>query len=386
MWCFASRRVAALVAGLAAATLVIELGFQLILATPLRWVLPAPSVGLYGPDADTGYRHRAGVSGMWLTENRTFIRISNLGLRDRDRDTVPRDTFRAIVIGDSFIEALQVDWSETAVAVAERILRRHNPGAEVINLGLAGARPAVEVARLQSQGLALMPHVAVVVLLVDQLLSPLMTDDSEFTGYHRAADGDFHLSYGFRTGRGYRFRTSTAGRLFYWLLDQSQMVRILNDRKNVGLLAEWWRAAIPRGEDVAWDCRPNILDDQIALWIEGKPDVARALLDAFIRDLAAIGRSNRLPIIVATRGIETRCASLEGKRSALIDAIRARLQTAGLQFVDLNARVQASVGREGTAALHGFGANRGQGHLNVEGNRVYGEILAEVIGGALSQR
>ena len=29
--------------------------------------------------------------------------------------------------------------------------------------------------------------------------------------------------------------------------------------------------------------------------------------------------------------------------------------------------------------LHGFGKNLGTGHLNVDGNRIYGEILAEIV-------
>jgi hypothetical protein len=44
------------------------------------------------------------------------------------------------------------------------------------------------------------------------------------------------------------------------------------------------------------------------------------------------------------------------------------------------------VGQEGVAPLYGFGANLGSGHLNAEGNRVYGEILADIIAAALARR
>jgi hypothetical protein len=226
----------------------------------------------------------------------------------------------------------------------------------------------------------------VVVLTIDQLLSPLTTDDSEFTGYRRAADGKFHLSYGFRSSRGYRFRTSLGGRVFYWLLDHSQVMRVMNDRKNVGLLAEWSQPPTQQTYDTAWHCPADALDRQIALWVDGKPAVGRALVDAFIRDLAAIERSNRMPITIATRGIEARCPALAAERAALIDAIRTRLETAGLRFIDLDARVLAKVGRDGVTPLYGFGAALGLGHLNVEGNRVFGEILADIIGAALPLR
>src|SRR5262249_24070162 len=182
MWRKLCLGVLKFVAGIAVASVAVELIFAFINATPLRWILPVPPVALYGPDPDSGYRHRANVSGVWLTEYRSLVTTSNLGLRDRNRDLDHDGAPRAVVIGDSFVEALQVDQPETAVAVAERILSREHPGTEVVNLGLAGARPAVEVARLQSEGHRLTPDLAIVMLSVETLLSPSVMDDSEFTG------------------------------------------------------------------------------------------------------------------------------------------------------------------------------------------------------------
>jgi hypothetical protein len=377
----AFRNIANALAGLAAATLLVEAMFWIVLATPLRWVLPVPPVALYGPDPDTGYRHRANVSGLWLTENRAFITTSKLGLRDRDRGLARGVAPRAVVIGDSFIEALQVDWSETAVAVAERILARDGSAIEVVNLGLAGARAPVEVARLQSQGLAMQPDLAVIVVRLDQLVGAI--DDGEYTGYRRGADGQYHLSYGFRASRGYRFRTSAAGRVFYWLLDHSQVVRIINARKNAGLLAEWPQPAPTRNAGSSAACPPAALDALTAAWVETTAPEGRAVSDAFIRDLARLGRSNRMPIVVASFGIEARCPALDAKRLALIDAIRARLDAAGLRYVDLDGRMLDKVGADRVMKLHGFGPNVGGGHLNVEGNKVLGEILAKVIAAEL---
>ncbi|MEA3073278.1 MAG: hypothetical protein QOD29_4724 [Alphaproteobacteria bacterium] len=385
MWRKIGLGAAKLLAGIVAATAAVDLLFVVISRTPLRWVLPVPPVALYGPDPDTGYRHRANVSGLWLTEHRSLITISNLGLRDRNRNVDHDGALRAVVIGDSFIEALQVDGSETAVAVAEQILSRDHPGTEVVNLGLAGARPAVEVARLQSEGRRLSANAAVVTLYVDNLLSPTTRDDSEFTGYRRDGSGEYRLSYGFRGSSGYRFRTSLAGRIYYWLLDHSQVARIINARKNSGVLADWSDAAAAPAQRTqpSWSCASSLVDDQLALWRDGTPSEAHALATAFIRDLAAIRQSRDIPIIVAAWNIEARCPSLAAKRSALIEAMRARIERAGLQFLDLDQRIVEKVGPAGVAKLHGFGASFGTGHLNVEGNRVYGEIFADVLRPAL---
>jgi hypothetical protein len=380
-----SRAIAAILAGAMLAVLGTEVFFRVIDATPLRWVLPLPQVALYGPDVATGYRHRPNVSGMWLTEHRNFIRTSNLGLRDRDRALAHGAGPRAVIVGNSIIEAVQVRESQTSPAVAETILARERTGAEVVNLGLSGAKPAVDVARLQSQGLALSPDIAIVVLDLEDFTTSAPIDDREFTGYRPDANGVFHLSYGFRNSAGYRFRTSSAGRIFYWLLDHSEVARIINARKNVGISAELSPAAA--AEQGSTRCSAASLDPYTALLIKGEPADMRGVLDAFVRDLAAIQRDKKLPIVVATRTIEAGCPSLADKRSAIIHVIRAQIEGAGLQYLDLDARIVAAVGAGSAAELYGFGANLGFGHLNVAGNRVYGEIFADVIAHALpSQR
>src|SRR5215469_7822029 len=94
------------IGGLLAATLVVEAALDLIEATPLWRVLPVAEIAPYGPDPDTGYRHRPNVSGIWLTENRAPVSISGLGLRDRERPLQRTDVPRAVVLGNSLIEAL----------------------------------------------------------------------------------------------------------------------------------------------------------------------------------------------------------------------------------------------------------------------------------------
>jgi hypothetical protein len=380
-----SRGAAAILAGLVLAALGTEAFFRVIDATPLRWVLPLPQISLYGPDFATGYRHRPDISGMWLTEHRNFIRTSNLGLRDRDRPLAHGAGPRAVIIGNSIIEAVQVSESQTSSAVAETLLSRERPGAEVVNLGLSGAKPAVDVARLESEGLALSPDLAIVVLDVEDFTTSAPIDDREFTGYRPDANGVFHLSYGFRNSSGYRFRTSSAGRIFYWLLDHTEVARIVNARKNAGIFAELSPAAA--ADQGSTRCSAASLDPYIALFIKGEPADMRGVFNAFVRDLAAIQHDKKLPIIVATRAIEAGCSSLADKRSAIIDAIRAQIEGAGLQYLDLDGRIVAAVGADHEADLYGFGASVGFGHLNVAGNRVYGEIFADVIAHALpSQR
>jgi hypothetical protein len=367
--------------GLIAATVAAELVLRIISATPLWHVLPVPTVMFYGPNADTGFSHRPNVTGIWTAENRTNVHISSLGLRDRERPFKRTSAPRAIVIGDSLIEAVQVEQEDTSTAVAERILSAKNPGAEVINLGLQGLTPAVQVARLQSIGLALRPDVAVLLVTLDWLLSDNMRDDSLSPGYRKNANGRYELSYGFRGGRGYRFRTSQAGAFVYWLLDHFMLARVINARRNAGWFAEWpkplQKPELTSGPQV--ECRAEQMARQRALWVDGQPAEAAAILDAVIRDLAAISRNNKLPVVLAMRNIGLGCERIADARKALTDAIAKRLADAGLHFVDFDALLLEKTGSPSVARLHGFGKSMGSGHLNIEGNRLYGEILAGII-------
>lgn len=376
-------------AGLACAVLAMELLFQIVMATPLWRVLPLPEVSLYAPDPDVGYGHRPGAAGVWISENRTRVTISSLGLRDRERSPDGPGP-RAVVIGNSQIEALQVDQSETATAVAEAMLRMRHEDAEVINLGLSGATQAVEMARLRSIGMALKPDVALVVMPMEDFLSPLTRDDSAFVGYRPAADGAVRLSHGFRDGRGYRFRTSSAGALMYAALDRSAVATLLNNRKNIGLFAEWRAAAAPAAGRSAsgpgYSCDPAVLAPHLALWTGNDPSEATGVRNAFLRDIAALQNTTPARIVAVSRGIEARCPEHSEERARLMAAVAARFRAAGVGFADLDAMLVAAVGAKGVHGLHGFGPMLGRGHLNVHGNRVYGAIFADLVEQALAER
>lgn len=376
------RSIFRFVLGLAAATIVADLVLRINSATPLWQVLPVPTVMFYGPDPDSGFSHRPNVTGIWTAEHRTHVRISSLGLRDRERPFKRSEAPRAIVIGDSIIEAVQVEQPDTSTAVAERILSAKRPGAEVINLGLQGVTPAVQVARLQSIGRALQPDVAVLLVTLDWFLSDTIKDNSLTPGYKRNADGRYELSYAFRNGRGYKFRTSQGGAFVYWLLDHSMVARVINARRNAGWLAEWPKPAEQPPELTSGpqdECQSARMARQRALWVDGQPAEAAGILDAVIRDLSAISRNNKLPVVLAMRNIGLGCERIADQRKVLTDAITNRLAAARLAFVDFDRLLLEKNGSSSVHRLHGFGKNLGSGHLNIDGNQLYGEILAEII-------
>ncbi len=254
--------------GVLAGTLAVEGVLRLIEASPLWRVLPVMDASLYGPDEATGYAHRPGARGIRTPENRVLVEINSLGLRDRLDRTLekPPGAIRWAIAGDSIIEAQQVPIEQTFVYLAEQKLSRERR-IELVNLGLAGARPAVIAERLRTRTPSLSLDGLIIMVSVGELLAALPDDPSEYVGYVPSADGKAVLSYAFREGRGYRMRNGSLGAAIYWAVEHSRLALLLNNRKNTGLLAELVTApagAAPSSAKVP--CSGEMLSSLETLW------------------------------------------------------------------------------------------------------------------------
>jgi lysophospholipase L1-like esterase len=93
------------------------------------------------------------------------VAINSHGLREREIDyPKPPGTRRVLVLGDSFVEGVQVKPEETFTRALESILRTDAPGpVEVINAGSGGWGTAQEFEFLRHEGLQYQPDVVVLV-------------------------------------------------------------------------------------------------------------------------------------------------------------------------------------------------------------------------------
>ena len=96
---------------LAAAAFGVVIGLFL-LEIGLR-VVGYSSPDFYETDPTLGYRLIPGMSGWYSREGRSFVTINSDGFRD-DEHAIdkPTDVYRIAIIGDSYVEALQVDAKE----------------------------------------------------------------------------------------------------------------------------------------------------------------------------------------------------------------------------------------------------------------------------------
>jgi lysophospholipase L1-like esterase len=80
-------------------------------------------------------------------------KINNLGWRDKERSlTKPANTFRVAVLGDSFVEAFQVELDRTFPILSENELNRGtSKRVEIMNFGLSGYTQTEELLILQNE-------------------------------------------------------------------------------------------------------------------------------------------------------------------------------------------------------------------------------------------
>jgi hypothetical protein len=113
-----------------------------------------------------GFFHVRGYDG-WQHSSEYFarVRFNQLGLRDpRTSYEKPPGTFRVLLLGDSFMEAIQVEQHETTAAVLEARLRALRPdlNVEVINAGVAGWSTGIEGLYLDHEGYRFQPDLVLV--------------------------------------------------------------------------------------------------------------------------------------------------------------------------------------------------------------------------------
>lgn len=119
------------------------------------------------PDPELGSWHIPGKRGWWTQEEHEFfvpVTISSQGLRDVEHsEAKPADTTRVLVLGDSYIEALQVRLEESFSRQLEERLNAERAGkrVEVVSMGVSGYGTASELLYYRRAGRAFAPDVVV---------------------------------------------------------------------------------------------------------------------------------------------------------------------------------------------------------------------------------
>ena len=157
-------------------------------------------------DRDIGWVHvpNASILSPSKGEFEVTVHINSKGLRDVEREYAkPPGTLRVLMLGDSFVEAAQVEMeqnmsSRLQTCLAERLDRP----VEVINTGVSFYGPGDELVFLQSEGLKYQP---------DLVLTGFFVGNDFENIQHKEYDSMF-LTFG-----GYRYKLEEGELVCYWV-------------------------------------------------------------------------------------------------------------------------------------------------------------------------
>jgi hypothetical protein len=143
----------------------------IVLAEVLCRFLHPLSTVEYRMDEDVGPILVAGQTSRWVNEDYDVLVTTNrFGFHDVEHEYEKSpDRYRIIVLGDSYIEALQLPIEQGFTHLLEQRLGNLHKGrkVEVINLGLSGSGPAQYYRILDKKGLIYKPDLVVMAIFPD---------------------------------------------------------------------------------------------------------------------------------------------------------------------------------------------------------------------------
>jgi hypothetical protein len=163
----------------------ISLGLTLaMLEVTIRLVWPQPT-GITHQDRYGLALHYPGIT-RYMPQYGHSVSFNEVGMRDRDHPLEKSPgTFRILLLGDSFMEALQVPFEASLPSLLEEELgRRTGRKVEVINAGVSGWGTDDELRYLTSYGVAYHPDLVLVAMTLHNDISDNLRQD-----WHRLKDG-----------------------------------------------------------------------------------------------------------------------------------------------------------------------------------------------------
>ncbi len=417
-------RVAVVAASVIFALLIFELFLRLV-----GYTYPV----FYQPDEVRGYSLWPGAEGRYRREGAAHVQINSDGLRDREHaKSKPANTLRIAVVGDSYAEAFQVEREKAFWSVLEARLRDCPANAgrevEVINFGVSGYGTAQELLTLREKVWGYSPDVVLLTVTTnnDVLDNSRALKATDEIPYFRLDGERLALDDSFRRTASFRLRNSALNRLGRWLREHLRFVqavhegqgaiksrldawrerrRLAGERKKSGanvtselktaVAALTSAAAAPAGGGPADELgTANVIyreppdDAWRNAWL-----VTEKLLAEMNAEVKAHGA--RFYVVTLSNGIQvypdSAARAAFAQRVGAADLFYAERRFAnigereGFPVYNLAPDLQAYA--DGTKIfLHGFGAQRGNGHWNEDGHRVAGEMLTRRLCDWLAER
>ncbi len=353
------------------------------------------------PDDLLGWRLAPGKNYFYPHENPkgVFFNINRFGWRDKEWSlNKPAGVTRVAVLGDSYVEALQVEQNATFLSVAEKELRNlTGQEFELMNFGRSGNTQIEEFLTLKEHVMPFNPDLVILFFYpvndIDDmspktslsLLHPFFTEDP--------ATGKLQMDNSFLKKRGFKFKKminplKRHSVLVSLLCERLIMFNRIEQAKNAGIL----------GDDP--DAEKNLKGYLSLATATPDPQYARnyALSKRLLHEMQALCRTRGIPLILVAIDIPPYLPEVEKKLMAVNktfqmnffdDDLKRLAESEGMGYVGLQ-RIFSSSYEETGKALHfkywdtlgtrgywEYGAHTG--HWNYEGHRLVADTIAQKI-------
>jgi hypothetical protein len=380
----------ALLASVFVATVIGEVALRAIgFSAPIWWQ----------PDEQLGWRLRPGAKGWSDTEGRAYVQVSPAGFRDRTHDLhKPMNAYRIAVLGDSYAEAMQVEFKATFWWQLQEKLAACAPRGrevEVMNFGVSGYGTAQEALVLESTAIKYRPDMVLLAFtngndLADN--SPKLATKKDQPFYRLDGAKNLRLDASFSQGDDFRSHVSPWLDHYRAASDKLRVVQMVHQAKKTISAIRAGSAHAGEGAQKAPNgvagAEPGTKLAALAPPRDAAWEEAWAVTERMIARMNAFAARNqaRFAMTTVTHGVQLHPDA--GVRRNVQDAlgvedlfyIEKRMEALGgkegFPVIALAPEMQRRADAE-RAYFHGFkNIGMGIGHWNEDGHRVAAEILA----------
>ncbi len=340
-------------------------------------------------DPERGVAHIPGVKSTAHYKGQSWIEINSYGWRGPEPALkAPPGTYRIALIGDSYIEAFEVPYQQTAGEVIERRLSasRGTP-VEVLNFGEGGYGTTQEYLVLRDVVWQFSPDLVLLAVTTGNDIS----DNSralkrvDYVPYYVFQGDSLVLDTSFRESKGYRSRALWTRQLFT-VVKHSRLAQLVNRVRHLSRKQERQQANEEGAPGEELGMRDEVqLPPTTPEWQE-----AWKVTEAVIRLMRDDCRRNGTPfgMVTLTRGIQV--TPLRDRKERFLRALGAgdlyyperRLaefgHREGIPVLNL-APAMATEAEERQVYFHADRDSLGIGHWSQEGHRAAGELIASWI-------
>jgi GDSL-like Lipase/Acylhydrolase family len=368
----------------------------------------------YVTDARRGYSLRPNMEGWYRKEGEAYVRINSEGLRDREHSKIkPPNTFRIAVLGDSFVEALQVHFEESFCHIIEQQLRNCpamvGRDVEVVNFGVSGYGTAQELITLRNQVWQYSPDLVLLTVTTNNDISdnsPALKKTNQIP-YFVWRDERLVEDDSFQETRSFQSRNNFLGRAARWFRDHLRLVQAIQQASfAIRVMREQRAAAKSSQPEKAANAPQNSVmpADELGvdnlvyrepsdpIWIN-----AWTVTEQLIKTMRSEVESKGAVFAVMTLSNPPQVLPAPASREAFLRRVGAQdifypdnriaqfCRREGIAVTTLAPAMQ-EYAEQNNVMLHGFGKDIGNGHWNVAGHHLAGQLAAYEICKLLANR